>query len=119
MRLRRLVVHGLVLNGIPRPWRVFCCDTFLQRARGLAGSSASERRLVWRLRPCSAVHTLFPGGPIDVVFCDPLGRVLHVVAPLPARRCAGKRGADSAWEFPAGVVGQLQLGCGDRLTLCE
>ena len=46
-------------------------------------------------------------------------RMLHGVAPLPARRCAAKRGADSAWEFPAGVAGQLQLGCGDRLTLCE
>ena len=113
MRLQRLV-----LNGDRLPWRVRCCDTFLQRARGLLGAPQLELQWVWRLRPCNAVHTLFLNAPIDVVFCDAAGGVLRIVAPLRVRCWAGRDAADSAWEFPAGVAAQLALRCGDRLTLC-
>ena len=114
MRQQRLVLNGQLL-----PWQVRCCSSFLQRARGMLWAPRAQRRCVWRLRPCNAVHTLFIGAPIDVVFCNAAGEVLRIVAPLPARRWAGQCAADSVWEFPAGTVAQLPLQRGDRLTLCD
>ena len=109
----------LALNGQPLPWRVRCCGTFLQRARGMLWAPQTQRQWAWRLRPCNAVHTLFLGAPIDVVFCDAAGAVLRIVAPLPRRRWAGQCAADCVWEFPAGTVAQLALRRGDHLTLCD
>jgi len=111
--------YWLVLNGRALPWRVRCCDSFLQRARGLICAPQAERQWVWRLQPCNAVHTLFLRAPIDVVFCNPAGEVLRIVAPLPLRRWAGQGTAASAWEFPAGTTQRLCLRRGDRLGLCD
>lgn len=114
MRTRYLVLNDRVL-----PWRVRCCDSFLQRARGLICAPQSQRQWIWRLHPCNAVHTLFLATPIDVAFCDPAGKVLRIVAALPARRWVGQGAAASAWEFPAGATERLSLRHGDRLGLCE
>jgi uncharacterized membrane protein (UPF0127 family) len=109
----------LTVNLRSTTWRVRCCDTFLQRARGLIGAPRAQRRWIWRLHPCRAVHTLFMAEPVDVVFCDREGRVLRIVAPLPRRRWAGHAAASSAWEFPAGATRRLQLRHGDWLGLSE
>ena len=111
-------MERLAINGIPGNWRVSRCDTFLSRALGQLAAAPAERQRVWLFRPCSAVHTLFPATPIDVAFCDRHGQVIRIVAPLRRRRWAGQRGAVSVWEFPAGVVAQLALRCGDRLSTC-
>jgi hypothetical protein len=111
--------HRLVLNGQPLPWQVRCCNTFLQRARGMLWAPRAQRQCVWQLLPCNAVHTLFMRSPIDVAFCNASGEVLRIVAPLPARRWVGQCAADSVFEFPAGAVAQLALRCGDYLTLCD
>ena len=111
-------LERLVINGIPGLWRVSRCDTFVSRALGQLAATPAERQRVWWFRPCSAVHTLFPATPIDVAFCDRHGRVIRIVAPLRERRWAAKRGAASVWEFPPGVVAQLALRCGDRLSTC-
>ena len=107
-----------MINDIPGLWHISRCDTFLSRALGQLAAAPAERHRVWRLSPCSAVHTLFPAAPIDVVFCDRDGVVIRIVAPLRRLRWAGKRGAASVFEFPPGVVAQLSLRCGDRLSTC-
>jgi uncharacterized protein len=112
-------VRQLALNGIASPWQVYCCDTFRSRAWGRLGASDQERRLVWRLCPCRAVHTWFLSGPIDVAFCDRAGGILSIVAPLRPWHCSWRRGADTVWEFPAGLAGQLGLRPGDGLSLCD
>lgn len=109
----------LVVNDRALPWRVRCCDSFLQRAVGLTWAPRAQRHWVWRLHPCNAVHTLFLSAPIDVVFCDHAGEVLRVVARLPVRRWAGQGAAASAWEFPAGSTERLCLRRGDRLGLSD
>src|ERR1700751_3319256 len=109
----------LVLNDRALPWRVRCCETFLQRMRGLIFAPHAQRQLIWRLHPCNAVHTLFVATPIDVVFCNSAGEVLRIVAPLPVRRWAGQGTACSVWEFPAGMTTRLCLQRGDRLSLCD
>lgn len=109
----------LVLNDRALSLRVRCCETFLQRARGLIRAPPMQAQWIWRLHPCNAVHTLFLAAPIDVVFCNSAGEVLRIVAPLPVRRWAGQRSAASAWEFPAGSAQRLSLCRGDRLGLCD
>lgn len=114
MRTRQLLV-----DGAPAGLKVYCCDGFLQRARGRHCASAAELRCGWRLQPCNAVHTLLLREPIDAVFCDQRGMVLRLAAPLRRNRCAWQRGADSVWEFPIGVAAALALQYGSRLSLCE
>jgi uncharacterized membrane protein (UPF0127 family) len=109
----------LVVNDCAFPWRVRCCETFLQRARGLICAPATQRQWIWRLHPCNAVHTLFLAAPIDVVFCNAAGEVLRIVAPMQRRRWAGQGAAASVWEFPAGTTQRLSLRRGDRLGLCD
>jgi len=109
----------LTMNGTPTPWRVYCCETFLSRARGRLGAAAQQQRQVWRLHPCSAVHTWFLKESIDVAFCDREGTIVRIIAPLRAQRCAWQRGAEAVWEFPVGSATRLPFGVGDRLTVCD
>jgi hypothetical protein len=108
---------GMTLNGSPVRLRVHRCDTSARRLRGMFGSPPPGGPDAWRLRPCAAVHTLFMARAIDVAFCDREGRVLCLFAPLAPWRCALCRGADSAWEFPAGTIRSLGLRVGQRLAL--
>jgi uncharacterized membrane protein (UPF0127 family) len=112
-----MVLRQLAVNGTPALWRVVCCETFYSRLRGRL-AALRQRNCVWMLRPCSAVHSMFLAMPIDVAFCDADGKIIRVLAPLRPWRCAAARSAASAWEFPAGTLGQLALGRGDRLSLC-
>ncbi len=111
-------MERLSVNGAAAAWCVTRCDTFLSRALGQLAAGKGERGRVWLLRPCSAVHTLWPAAPLDVVFCDHDGMIVRIVAPLRTRRWAGQRGAASVWEFPPGVTAQLALRRGDILGLC-
>lgn len=80
--------------------RVAC--GFLQRARGLLlrpPLAGDEALLIPR---CGAVHTFGMRYAIDVVFLDPLGRVLAVVDALAPWRVAAQAGAVAALEMAAG-----------------
>jgi hypothetical protein len=112
-----MALRQLAVNGTPAGWRVACCETFCSRLRGQLAAPGRRNR-IWMLRPCSAVHSMFVAMPIDVAFCDAGGKIIRVITPLRPWRCAAARGAASAWEFPAGTLGHLALGRGDRLSLC-
>jgi uncharacterized membrane protein (UPF0127 family) len=110
MRERRLL-H----NGRPLATRVFACETFLERARGVNQRRARRTLAVVKIAPCAGVHTLGLRDPIDVVFTNREGRVLRCVHGLRPWRAAVCGRAFIAWEMPRGMCRQLAIQPGDRL----
>jgi uncharacterized membrane protein (UPF0127 family) len=82
-----------------------------QRRRGLIGRRSVEGVLV--LRPCRQVHTFGTRFPIDVVFCDRDGFVLHVTTLAPRRVSRPVPRAYFAIEAAAGAVDRWSLRLGD------
>lgn len=110
MRERRLL-H----NGRPLAPRVFACETFLERARGITLRRRMRAHSVVKIAPCAGVHTLGLRDPIDVVFTNREGRVLRCVHELRPWRAAVCGGALVAWEMPRGMCRQFAIQPGDRL----
>jgi uncharacterized membrane protein (UPF0127 family) len=86
-----------------------------ERVRGLIGFSLSfEDALVFER--AAQVHTFGMRGPIDVVFCNGDGRVLHVVRAMRPRRVSRwVRGARITVELAAGRA--MNVSAGDVLAL--
>jgi uncharacterized protein len=76
-----------------------------ERMRGLLSSDPLRDGECLLLEPASQVHTFGMSVPIDVVFCDGKGVVVHVVRNMRPRRVTKwVRGARLALEFTAGAV---------------
>lgn len=104
------------LNGRVPPWRVRCCASFGERARGMLGREPRRGEpWVFRLQPCRAIHSFGMRNAIDVVFCGAGGEILRIVEALPPRRLCWSWRAQAVWEFPAGAARHLQLRRGDWL----
>lgn len=92
-------------------------DTPLARMRGLLGRrylNAGEGVL---LRPASAIHTAFMRFPIDAVFLDRDGVIVHIARNLQPWRMASSRRAKAVLELPAGSTTPHDLERGRRLEL--
>lgn len=87
------------------------------RMRGLLRREKLSAGDALVLVPARQVHTLGMSYPIDVLFCDDDGIVLHAVSHLrPWRMTRWVRRARCAVELPAGTLG-AQVLRGSRLTL--
>jgi uncharacterized membrane protein (UPF0127 family) len=101
--------------------RVVCArcavaDTAPARLKGLLGRSGLGEGEGLLLRPAGSVHTAFMRFPIDAVFLDRDQRVLRVAAGLAPWRAAGRRGAKSVLELPAGAAARAGIRLGERLA---
>lgn len=97
--------------------RVRWARTPAARARGLLTGPPLESGEAIVLEPARQVHTFGLGYPIDVVFCDRAGRILHLVRAMRPRRVTRfVRGARYAIELPSGAV-PAALRVGDALDL--
>jgi uncharacterized membrane protein (UPF0127 family) len=87
------------------------------RMRGLIGTAVlgPDEGLV--LAPCRRVHTYGMRFPIDAVFCDRAGRVLHVETLAPRRVSRHVGGAWSCIELPAGRAAGAGIRPGTRLVV--
>lgn len=100
-----------------RTMTVGVCQSRLERARGLL-LRRWGRGTALLLQPCNAIHTWGMGYPLDLLFCDAQGRILHLVQDLPPWRFARCAQACSVWEFRAGAIGALGLRRGDVIRPC-
>ncbi|HEY3369007.1 MAG TPA: DUF192 domain-containing protein [Symbiobacteriaceae bacterium] len=85
--------------------------TFSQRLRGLMFRKelAPGEGLV--IRPCNSVHSHFMRFPIDVLFLDRGGRVVHVMPAMrPWKQSPFVRGAVAVLELAAGAAGATAPG---------
>ncbi|MFZ5826353.1 MAG: DUF192 domain-containing protein [Bacillota bacterium] len=90
-------------------------DRFYLRLLGLMfRRELSEGEGLW-IEPCRSVHTHFMRFPIDVLFIDRQGGVLHVIPAMqPWRFSPVIRQAAAVLELPAGAAGSTVPG--DRIA---
>jgi uncharacterized membrane protein (UPF0127 family) len=94
--------------------------THWSRLRGLLGVSDSDFRNgcgLW-IRPCRGVHTLAMRFPIDVVYLDHAGTVVHLERELlPWRFAPVRLQAASVLELPRHTVASTGTALGDRIEV--
>lgn len=99
---------------------VAIADTHWSRLRGLIGVSADDFRNgtgLW-IRPCRGVHTLAMRFPIDVLYLDSAGTVVHVEHNLqPWRFSPVRMQAASVLELPSHTVARTETALGDRIEI--
>jgi uncharacterized membrane protein (UPF0127 family) len=94
--------------------------THWSRLRGLLGTAESDFRNgrgLW-IRPCRGVHTLAMRFPIDVVYLDRDGTVVHVEHNLqPWRFSPIRMQAASVLELPSHTVARTETALGDSIEI--
>ncbi len=94
--------------------------THLSRLIGLLATSPDDfgnGRGLW-IRPCRGVHTLAMRFPIDVVYLDRAGQVVHVEHNLkPWRFSPIRMQAASVLELPSQTVARTATVLGDRIEI--
>ena len=95
-------------------------DTHWSRMRGLLGTSPSDFRNgrgLW-IVPCRGVHTWAMRFPIDAVYLDRAGVVIHIERDLQPWRFAPVRmQAASVLELPGNTVAETCTAVGDRIEI--
>jgi uncharacterized protein len=100
--------------------RLAIADTHWTRLRGLLGAEEddfSNSGGLW-IRPCRGVHTLAMRFPIDVVYLDRAGTVVHVEHNLqPWRFSPIRMQATSVLELPSHTAARTETVVGDRIEI--
>src|SRR4051812_19940555 len=89
------------------------------RRRGLLGRDRLAPMSAMLFSPCWMIHTAFMQFPIDVLFLDRDGRVLHVARELGPWRAAMSARARTVIELPARAAAQCGVNVGDRVTFAD
>jgi len=95
-------------------------DTHWSRLRGLVGASPGDFGNGWGLWivPCRGVHTLAMRFPIDVVYLDRNGTVVHIHENLKPWRFARIRiQAASVLELPRQALAATGTAVGDKIEI--
>jgi len=118
-----LIPQGQAFNSTRQVYlatELALADTHWSRLRGLLGASDSDfrgGRGLW-ITPCRGVHTLAMRFPIDVVYLDRAGAVVHLEQNLPPWRFAPVRlKAASVIELPRQTVASTGTAVGDRIEI--
>jgi uncharacterized membrane protein (UPF0127 family) len=117
------VPHGQAFNQTRQLYlatNLAVAQTHWSRMRGLLGASEGDFRNgcgLW-IRPCRGVHTLAMRFPIDVVYLDSNGVVVHLERDLRPWRFAPVRiQASSVLELPRNTVTSTRTALGDRIEI--
>lgn len=115
--------HGQAFNRTRQRYlatNLAVAQTHWTRLRGLLGASESDFRNgggLW-IRPCRGVHTLAMRFPINVVYLDRSGTVVHLEPNLQPWRFAPVRlQAASVLELPSRTLAQTETTLGDRIEI--
>ncbi len=86
------------------------------RSKGLLGRKSLEQGEGLLIDPCSGIHMFFMAFPIDAVFVDKQGTVVHLVLGIrPWRISRYVLRARAVLESPAGTIAETGTHVGDRL----
>jgi hypothetical protein len=118
-----LIPQGQAFNRTRQVYlatKLTLADTHWSRLRGLLGASDidfCQGRGLW-ITPCRGVHTLAMRFPIDVVYLDRAGTVVHLEQNLPPWRFAPVRmQATSVIELPCQTVASTETAVGDKIEI--
>ncbi|SRR5258708_30320030 len=121
--MSRLVPYGQAFNQTRQQYlasNLAVAQTHWSRLRGLLGISENDFRNgagLW-IRPCRGVHTLAMRFPIDVVYLDRAGTVVHVEHNLqPWRFSPLRMQAASILELPSQTVARTGTALGDSVEI--
>ena len=90
---------------------------FWDRSRGLLGRKSFESGDGLLIDPCSGIHTFFMAFPIDAVFVDREGTVVHLVREIsPQRVSRYVFKARAVLELPAGTIRSTGTRVGDTIA---
>lgn len=93
-------------------------NSHVKRAIGLLGRSSLPPGGGLLLQPCQSIHTFFMRFPIDVVFVNGDGRIVHIVENMgPNKVSKINLKARYALEMPAGTVSATSTQIGDKLAV--
>jgi uncharacterized protein len=115
--------HGQAFNQTRQAYlatRLAVAQTHWSRLRGLLGVSRDDFRngcglWIW---PCRGVHTLAMRFPIDVLYLDRAGTVVHVEHNLqPWRFSPIRRQAASVLELPSHTLARTETALGDSIEI--
>jgi uncharacterized protein len=91
-------------------------DTFLKSLIGLMGRSSLRRGQGLWIRPCQSIHTFWMRFPIDVLFLDHEGIIVHLIESMkPFRISKHILKARSVLELPAFSIQGTDTQLGDRI----
>lgn len=98
--------------GTP-PLTVYDASRYFLRLRGLIGRSlVGVDGLL--LTPCAQIHTFFMRFPIDAVYLDAAGKVLHIDRAVePGKMLKAVKGAHHVLELPANGAAERQMTVGE------
>ena len=109
-RLARLEEHRL-----PGGLRLYVGRSQRERFLGLMGLAELPADCALLVPGCDSVHTFWMRFPIDVLFIDARGRVVHAVPRVRPRRVVSHRGAAAAIETAAGQGERIERLHGEAL----
>lgn len=93
-------------------------DSFYRSLAGLMGKQSLPLGAGLLLVPCQSIHTMCMRFPIDVVFLDKTGKVLHLIENMkPWRVSRHLTKARSVLELPAGTIAATGTKLGDTLEI--
>ena len=90
-------------------------SNFLERMRGLLGSSPLTENEGLLITPCSSVHTIGMRYPIDLVFLDNRLTIVKTVSALKPWRMAVSNASSMVLELAPYSLDKLQLAIGQQL----
>ena len=93
-------------------------DTFVKSMMGLMGKPCLKRgRGLW-IKPCQSIHTFWMRFPIDVLFLDKQGVVVHFIESMkPFRVSRHVLRARSVLELPAWSIKESDTQLGDCIEV--
>jgi uncharacterized membrane protein (UPF0127 family) len=97
--------------------KVRVLTSLLERAIGLLGTTELRPDEGVYLSPCKSIHTYFMHYPIDVLFLDGKGMVLHEDTYLPFRISGWYTGSKGALELPHGTLMLTGTRVGDHIEM--
>ena len=89
----------------------------VSRRRGLLGRDGLDEGAALIIAPCQAIHTFRMRFPIDVVFADREGRVVHFRSHVGPRRITGALRAFATIEMASGAAARADIRIGDVLSI--
>jgi len=94
---------------------LYVAGSFLERLRGLLGTSALELHTGLLLTNCRAVHMFFMRYALDIVYVDADFRIVKIVSDLRPWYISGCCKARHVIELPAGTVETYGWQIGDKI----
>lgn len=91
-------------------------SNFLERFKGLMGKKALSIDKSLCIIPCNSIHMFFMKFPIDVVFLDETGKVIHLIANLkPWNISKIIKKSKLVIEMPVGTIEMKNIRINDKI----